>query len=260
MTPYPAGRDGPAGPFTWEMDMATQLVPENLNVAGARLPAAYEKACAALTSCASIDECQTWANKAAALASYARQADDDTMQKQAMRIQSRAVRRCGELLKEIDGRGGDRSEAANDGGSPTSPRESRSGGAPTFAPTRRAAAEQAGMSRDQQVTAVRVANVPVAHFEAAVESEEPPTVTRLADMGRRSTAKQDAPVPPGFQAQIELMSHARGLAEFAGRYSPEFVGPAVTDYNCRELRGYIAKCRRFLTAIAPLIKETTDGL
>lgn len=41
-----------------------------------------------------------------ALASYAKQADDDTLRKQADRIQARAVRRCGELLKQFDGKGG----------------------------------------------------------------------------------------------------------------------------------------------------------
>jgi hypothetical protein len=36
----------------------------------------YERAKAALAQCASIDECQKWANKAEALASYAKQAHD----------------------------------------------------------------------------------------------------------------------------------------------------------------------------------------
>lgn len=43
--------------------------------------------------------------------------------------------------------------------------------------SQRQAAEQAGLSRKQQFTAVRVANVPDDQFEELVESEEPPTVT-----------------------------------------------------------------------------------
>jgi hypothetical protein len=61
---------------------------ENLKTETARLPAAYKAAQVALSTCADIDECKTWADKAQALASYARQADDDTLQKHAMRIQS----------------------------------------------------------------------------------------------------------------------------------------------------------------------------
>ena len=38
-----------------------------------------------------------------------------------------------------------------------------------------------------QVTAVRVANVAKDEFEEAVESDEPPTVTQLAQQGKNST-------------------------------------------------------------------------
>jgi hypothetical protein len=74
------------------------------------------------------------------LASYAHQADDDTLQKMAVRIQARAIRRCGELLNQIE---------ASKGGRPTQ------------------AAREAGLSEWQQKTAVRVANVPEQQFESA---------------------------------------------------------------------------------------------
>jgi hypothetical protein len=47
----------------------------------------------ALASCERIDECWEWANKAEALASYAKMADDDSLRVLADRIQARAVRR-----------------------------------------------------------------------------------------------------------------------------------------------------------------------
>jgi hypothetical protein len=65
-----------------------------------------------------------------------------------VRIRARAIRRCGELLAAIE---------KSKGGQPTR------GGDPT---SRRAAAERAGLSRDQRVTALRVAKVPQADFEA----------------------------------------------------------------------------------------------
>lgn len=230
--------------------MATQLVPENLNVTGARLPAAYEKACAALVDCASIDECQTWANKAAALASYARQADDDTLQKQAMRIQSRAVRRCGELLKEVKSQGARNDLAVNDVSSLPDAAVPKSA---------TAAARAAGMSERQQKTAMRVASVPAAHFEAAVESDEPPTVTKLADMGRHARS-QPAEPPPGFSAAIQFGGHVRRLAEFAKQFEAGFVGSAVPDYDRREMRSHIAQCRRLFDQIGPHIRESRDEL
>src|SRR4029077_1414514 len=60
----------------------------------ARLPATYEEARAAIAECERIDECKGWSDRAAALASYARQAKDDSLRVMAVRIQARAERRC----------------------------------------------------------------------------------------------------------------------------------------------------------------------
>ncbi len=68
----------------------------------------------------------------------------------AKRIRDRAIRRAGELLAQLDGRGGDRSKNAD---------------APTFAPTQSQAARDAGLSKHQQVQAVRVASILAADFE-----------------------------------------------------------------------------------------------
>ena len=71
------------------------------DIDAARLPHVYLHAREALSSCSRIDECQDWADKAEALASYAKQSHDDTLHKLADRIQARAIRRAGELLKQI---------------------------------------------------------------------------------------------------------------------------------------------------------------
>lgn len=110
-----------------------------INPANARLPQTYESAKNALTQCMALDECKDWADKAAALASYAKQANDDELMKMATRIRDRAIRRAGELLQQIDGRGGDHSKTVGDHG---------------FAPTQRQAAADAGMSEHQQLQAV----------------------------------------------------------------------------------------------------------
>ncbi len=123
----------------------------------ATLPATYERAKDALAACERIDECKDWADKMAALASYARQADDQALMSTAVRIQSRAIRRVGELLKTFQSPGGrpSKTPAAADG---------------SFSQTQRAAADAAGISPRQELTAVRVANVPADVFEAAVET------------------------------------------------------------------------------------------
>jgi hypothetical protein len=165
-------------------------LPAHINIAHARLPETYASAKTALANCASIDECQDWANKAEALASYARMSDDEQLENLAKRIRARAIRRCGELLKSFD---------ADKGGRP---RKNLSPDADEFfrdpttilGPiTRGEAAERAGISRDQMHTAMKVADVPQEKFDAAVESNQPPGVKRLA-----ASLKPQMQTPEGF--------------------------------------------------------------
>jgi hypothetical protein len=136
------------------------------SVNDAQLPETYENAKTALAECSSIDECKNWADKAAALASYARQSQDDSMRKMAERIQARAIRRAGELLKQIDKSNKHQSEGGHK-------------------LTRSEAAEDAGMSPHQQRTAQNVASIPGEEFTDMVESDNPPTVTKLAEIGTK---------------------------------------------------------------------------
>jgi len=138
----------------------------------ATLPAVYESAKTALANCERIDECQQWADKSRALASYAKQAEDATLMNHAMRIQARAIRRAGELLEAVEsGAPGPKSELTIGGDSQLNRRE---------------VADQAGMSERQQYTAQRVARVESQEFEQQVESNTPPTITALAEQGKRT--------------------------------------------------------------------------
>jgi hypothetical protein len=144
-------------------------VPALIPVSTAQLPRTYEAAKRALSECSEVDECKDWADKAAALASYARQAEDDQLERMAQRIRARATRRAGELLKQIEpGKTGPKPELSM-------------GGHTQF--TREDAAREAGMSKHQQVQAVRIASIPEDDFEAQVESPNPPTLTQLASQG-----------------------------------------------------------------------------
>lgn len=87
------------------------------------------------------------------------------------RICARAMRRAGELLKQIEPQQGARTDLGE------APPQSR-----------KQAMAEAGMSVDQGKTALRVASMPEPEFTAQVESEHPPTVTELA---RQGTPKRD---------------------------------------------------------------------
>ena len=200
------------------------------SVAHAKLPAAYSAAKTALATCGRIDECRDWADKAAAMASYARQAGDDTLRKQADRIQARAIRRCGELLKAIEPKPGartDREPSTGDG-------------------TRSQAARDAGLSKRQQVTATRVANVPEFDFERDVESDEPPTVTALAERGRRT-----APVVVDILKGRDPEDFA--AATQAGGAIQRFVEMTSTIKPAAVVRGSSVKERQRIAAQAQLV-------
>ncbi len=131
-------------------------------ISAAQLPQSYEQARKAIAECERLDECAAWADKAAALASYARQADDFELENCARRIRVRAVRRRGEMLRTTDARGRRKNET------------------PLFFKSRAALAQEAGLSQHKVRTAVNIAAIPDREFEAAVESKRPPGTSLLA--------------------------------------------------------------------------------
>ena len=207
-------------------------------VKDAPLPVKYEHARAALAECQSVDECSTWAKKAAALASYARQADDDSLEKMAQRIRARAIRRCGELLKDIPAKSGDR----------------RGGGTPAVS-ERAQAARAAGMSTDQTKDALRVARVPPKVFEAAVESDSPPTITQLAERGTRKVTPLvdiEGRDPAEFNRAIHVRGAIADLAVMLGH-----VEPAAIVRGCvpRQLPDLKKNATRLISWLSNLTKE-----
>lgn len=194
----------------------TANLPDLPNISSARLPATYEAAKHALSECSRLDECQEWADKSEALASYARQAKDEQLRKMADRIQARAIRRCGELLKQIDGRGKSK-------GSLTSSQ----------------AAEDAGLSTHQRRTAVRVANVPEEDFNAAVEAESPPTVTQLAEQGKKKLVDLGDSKPADFAMATRALAQLKRFAEFAEYHDPAAVAAGVRPPEYASARKYV---------------------
>jgi hypothetical protein len=212
-------------------------LPANISISSARLPQTYEAAKSALANCARIDECQDWADKAQALASYAKQADDDALRKLADRIQARAVRRCGELLKQYDGRG--------------RPAENNMG---VHTISRADAAKDAGLSKHKVDTAVRVSNIPSADFDTAVESDRPPTVTKLAEMGKHSRPVAPA-APSGFREATAALGTVDRFASFCRSHDPEFVAGGVMPSEVCAVREQVAEIDAWMDRFVVNLKE-----
>ena len=248
----------------------------NVDKASARLPVNYQHAREALAQCEQIDECKDWADKAAALASYAKQADDESLFKTAMRIKGRAVQRVGQLLQAIEAsKGGQPTHKPTGRGVPPSRIEPPTP-PPSPAPerTRAAAAAAAGLSKDQAKQAIRVASIPEPEFEAAIEADDPPTVTELAERGRqirnppKEPTPQKAPQPPAappepptylqghtpgeFNAAIHARGRVRDLADQCPRVTPVVVARTTV---ASELPSLLAQVRAVAAWIESLRKE-----
>ena len=85
------------------MDMRQLPVVVRRQVPAAFLPNNYIVACQAIKECARVDEAAEMANKAAAIATYARESADTTLKVNAEKIKVRAERRIGELIEELYG-------------------------------------------------------------------------------------------------------------------------------------------------------------
>lgn len=199
-------------------------------IAQAKLPARYEAARTAIAECERIDELKDLADRQMALAAYARQAKDDSLRLLALRIQARAERRCGQLLKQIPS------------GSPSNLAQHRQDGAVPSV-TRTGAASEAGLSERQRKTALRVANVPEAEFERAIESPSPPTVTQLAERGKISRANP-APAPVAIAAPsdvAEAQSALAAFAEFCAEHDAARISALLPRADARAVREHIAR-------------------
>jgi hypothetical protein len=199
------------------IDDVKNILPSCIDVAAARMPSTYEQAKIALISCAKIDECQDWANKAEALASYAKMAGDDSLRRMADRIQARAVRRMGELYKTFNAQG-QRTDQLKEGALQKL--------------TQKEVAESAGISEHQAKQAVRVSNVPEEKFEAAIEAPKPATVTALAEMGKQV---RTAPTE-GFK---RVVGAVKRFADFCHSNDPDMVAAGVLPHEAADMCGHV---------------------
>ncbi len=194
--------------------MSEVSIIHKLDISSAPLPVAYEKAKMAISECNNIDECKDWSDKAQALASYARQAGDDELEQMSKRIRARATRRCGELLKVFDGKGNNQHSSDE--------------------PTKLQAGIEAGLSKDQQVTANRLSNIPEDQFNNQIESNNIPTLTQLSEQGKKKTDYLYQPKPEGFAKAIHFRGALDYLIEYCEKYEPDFLLGGMTNNEKNE--------------------------
>lgn len=141
----------------------------------------YEAARRALAECHTVDEAKDIADKAAAMAAYARQAKDPEMEQWLAEIRLRAQRRAGEISKTLEKSKGGR------------PNEKET--LPTTGKSKSAVLSEAGISTSAANRFEQLAEVPEEEFEAALaeakEAGKPVTVDDVVkNVKRKQRAKE----------------------------------------------------------------------
>jgi hypothetical protein len=197
-----------------------------------QLPTNYIAAKTAIAECARVDECKEWRDKALALAAYYRMSEDRTMYDAANRIGARAMRRAGELALQIEEDKGGRVG-----------RIIASGGAPTSNLGRFATTAEAGFSKDQTVTAIKLARMPKEEFERRVEATPAPTITDL--IGDRK--------PADFVAATHFIYKIPAMEEVCAKANFLQVNDGISDKERRELiehtKNLIARLNQLLNVL-----------
>lgn len=226
------------------MQDLAQIERDMHNTPDARLPDVYNAAKLALEQCIRIDEVKDWADKGQAIASYARQAGDKTLERYAMKIRAQAIRRCGKLIREVRSAQGERNdlELSRD----TSTKLGRI-----------EAAKEAGMSKDQAVQAIRVANVPQEVFDQMVETDKPATVTVLADLGRKKQKTDRS--PKQNELYTDLVCLVNPYVRFIQKHDVEEVAAALVDSYKEELLDHIETIASFHYAIEKLLNKEREN-
>lgn len=181
-------------------------------------PTNYIAAREALAACLSFDECKDWADKYAALASYHKQRKDTALRDMAVRIQTRAEERIGELLLSIPR--GKAQRASNGQISQQDPN------------TRHRIAKRVGIGSALKNRAIGIASVPKEIRNDRIEASPPISPTKLAQLGHQ------------YRASPSIARMERGIAisrggevgkfwEWTRAHRPEQV---AADFTAEDLR------------------------
>jgi hypothetical protein len=217
-------------------------LPAQISVSQASLPQTYQAAQAALAECSQVDECKDWADKAAALASYARQSEDQELERMAQRIRARAIRRAGELLKQIEpAKKGPKTELDAAGGNQFG---------------RMKAAQDAGMSPRQAATAGRIASIPQQEFERQVESDKPPTLSQLAQQGikpRENIVDLHGRDPKEYNRALHYVADFEEAAKELEAQKHDLILPTLDEKERARLRAAIQRIDAITDKVATRI-------
>jgi N6-adenosine-specific RNA methylase IME4 len=153
----------------------------------------YQTACTAIAECYQIDEVKDWADKAAALAVYAKQAKNEELIKQCLGIKNRAMIRLGELSRELERAQGERTDLI----------------APVRTSVQKPKKEvlaQSGISKDSANRAEQLASAPEKIKDALSSGDLTPTeaIRKIKEVKREAKREENRQKIQSFQKDVEI--------------------------------------------------------
>ena len=199
------------------MDLSESIaIIEEIKNREVAIPVSYQKAVTAIQECHAIDEAKEWTDKMSALALYYKQSKDETLEKYAKRIKYRAKKRMGELLKQYDARPNNPVKQTNVNDVLLSQKE---------------VAESIGLSQRQKEEAVRFANVPEQKFEELIESDNIPTQSEIAELGKKKSKTK----PNNYAKVLSVKYAIKDLIKEINEKDPIYVLDSLDVDNKKEM-------------------------
>jgi hypothetical protein len=203
-------------------------------IAETGFPVSYEEARQAIAKCESPFECRTMADQAAAMAVYARMRDDTDLLNRAVRLQAWAARRWGELDKELNP--DRRQENLKQNQTPDRKAHAR--------PIGETVPLTDGTTEYQRKISRRLAAIPEPEFSRQVESENPPTVTQLAEQGKVTRVRDPEYSQPAISDTCDAI---RAFAEFAASTDAAELAQSIPPEEAQMVRDMVRRAGHWLT-------------
>ena len=214
---------------------ANALAPAPTNA----LPLSYREACRAVAECVRVDECKGWADKAAAVAAYAKMVRNAELEADAKRIRLRATRRIGEIIG-ANGR---------------------------LSPVRSSTDPATTLSNNLRRASRSIARIPEGIFENIVQSDNPPGVNLLGTAYVGSSGEGSINKEASRKREIDkVRAHKRGAAfiEKSKTFKPHILLDYLIDrqparnLEWREVKAWAAKHLHLANALLLLADRFDD--
>lgn len=209
-------------------------------IAQAIVPVVYSEAVNALTKCRSIDESKFWADKADALAAWAKIYKNNEAEAEAKRLKAHAYRRMSELAESM---------------LPTPDRRGR----------RQQGAKKhllnAGLTPIQAVNVRRVGALPQKTFDSAIAQEKPPGIQRLATMGIGNRGNGGFPASSLAWREFAhsgASAPASKLRMFCRKHPAYEFGRSFYPGETKAVRALISELREWLEELDASLPETKE--